>query len=284
MKVTVVIPVFNRVEVILPTLESVARQTLFDFECLIIDDGSTDHSVSVVDQYISSDSRFRLIQRNRLPKGANTCRNIGLKQARAEYILFLDSDDIIADNFLESQVEYIMNKSCDAVISRIFEFDNDIKDNLIEREIGANLNLNSYIKNQCSWITSAVLWNKKSIEKINGFDEGIMKWQDWLLNIKALSKDYCFCQNFETNVFYCIAKNIKRTSNSGHHADEFFKTRLKALNYLSNKKERKLLLYHFNVNNLKKVRSNYLTLKVLFQVTFNSKSFAFLKGYLSKDV
>lgn len=110
-KITVIIPNFNRAHVILDALESVRNQTYSNWECIIIDDGSKDESESKIKVFIEKDNRFKFIQRpfNRI-KGASTCRNIGLETASGKFIQFLDSDDVIALNKFEIQLNQLKNE------------------------------------------------------------------------------------------------------------------------------------------------------------------------------
>ena len=80
--VSIIIPTFNRAHLIGETLDSILAQTYTHWECLITDDGSTDNSIEIIQEYVTKDTRFKLFTRpaNR-PKGANACRNIGLEKA-----------------------------------------------------------------------------------------------------------------------------------------------------------------------------------------------------------
>lgn len=101
MKVSIVIPVYNVEKYVGATLRSVQNQTMTDFEAIIINDGSTDNSVKMVEPFLS-DKRFKLFSiENRGLAGA---RNEGVKHVTGEYLYFLDSDDLIAPNFLEIMV------------------------------------------------------------------------------------------------------------------------------------------------------------------------------------
>lgn len=101
MKVSIVIPVYNVEKYVGATLRSVQNQTMTDFEAIIINDGSTDNSVKMVEPFLA-DKRFKLFSiENRGLAGA---RNEGLKHVTGEYLYFLDSDDLIAPNFLEIMV------------------------------------------------------------------------------------------------------------------------------------------------------------------------------------
>jgi len=106
-KVTVIVPVYN-VEKYLPKcIESILAQTYTEFELILVDDGSTDHSGSICDAYAVKDPRINVVhQRN---KGVSTARNIGLDMAKGDYIGFVDADDYIAPDMYETMVSAIEN-------------------------------------------------------------------------------------------------------------------------------------------------------------------------------
>jgi glycosyltransferase involved in cell wall biosynthesis len=110
-KVSIIIPTYCRAHIISETLESVIAQTYTNWECIVVDDGSNDHTVEVVGDYLKKDSRFKYYVRpvERI-KGASTCRNIGLENAVGEFIQFLDSDDLISSNKLAEQIKLL--KDC----------------------------------------------------------------------------------------------------------------------------------------------------------------------------
>ena len=68
-----------------------------------MDDGSTDHSLEVIGKYVQRDPRCKLFVRDRGPKGACTCRNIGVDKSHANYLIFLDADDLLAPNCIEQR-------------------------------------------------------------------------------------------------------------------------------------------------------------------------------------
>ena len=89
--VSIITPVYNSEKYIEETLKSVIDQTFEFWEHFIIDDGSTDNSIKIVKKFSNLDKRIKLLNRNREPKGANTCRNIGVHHSKSKYIIFLDS-------------------------------------------------------------------------------------------------------------------------------------------------------------------------------------------------
>lgn len=128
MSVSIIIPAYNRAHLIGETLDSIITQSYTHWECLVVDDGSTDSTVNVVAEYAKRNSRIKLFKRPKTkPKGANACRNIGLDQARGEYVIFFDSDDLMTENHLEVKVTAIQKCDCDYVITKTqyFNFCND---------------------------------------------------------------------------------------------------------------------------------------------------------------
>ena len=95
--VSVVIPLYNKEQYISKTIDSVLTQTLQDFELIIVNDGSTDQSLKIVESY--SDSRIRIISQTN--HGLSATRNRGIKEARTELLAFLDADDLWYPTFLE---------------------------------------------------------------------------------------------------------------------------------------------------------------------------------------
>ena len=103
-KVSIVIPFFNASNTILSTLNSVKEQTYNKFECILIDDGSTDSSNLLVKKYISTDKRFKLFEQSN--QGVVSARNFGIKKSKYRYIAFLDADDIWDIDFLKESINF----------------------------------------------------------------------------------------------------------------------------------------------------------------------------------
>lgn len=100
---SIIIPLYNREELIKNSLDSVLMQTNPHWECLVVDDGSTDNSCDVVEEYAKNDPRIILLRRTEdRPKGPSACRNIGCEHAKGEYVYYLDSDDILEPHFCEN--------------------------------------------------------------------------------------------------------------------------------------------------------------------------------------
>ncbi|HEY0431904.1 MAG TPA: glycosyltransferase family A protein, partial [Pyrinomonadaceae bacterium] len=103
MRVSVIIPLYNKAPYVRRALDSIAAQTFANFEAIVVDDGSTDESAAIVAGY--SDARFRLIRQSNA--GPGTARNAGLAQARGELIAFLDADDEWLPSYLQESVNQL---------------------------------------------------------------------------------------------------------------------------------------------------------------------------------
>ncbi|ARV05498.1 hypothetical protein BTO04_01770 [Polaribacter sp. SA4-10] len=104
--VSIIIPTYNRGHLISETLDCVLKQTYKNWECIIIDDFSTDNTSKIVLEYCKIDSRFKLIKKKKGDKkGASSARNIGILKSKGSFIKFLDSDDIIDKNNVKAQYE-----------------------------------------------------------------------------------------------------------------------------------------------------------------------------------
>lgn len=106
--VTIIIPVYNAEAFLPKCIESIISQSYSNFELLLVDDCSTDNSYSICQSYSSLDSRI-LIIRNNINKGVTITRNLGLDNAKGEYILFIDNDDYIDNNYIETFINALQD-------------------------------------------------------------------------------------------------------------------------------------------------------------------------------
>ena len=99
MKFSIIVPMYNSAENIGSCIESIKNQTYSNFECLLIDDGSTDNTAMVCQKLLKDDSRIQLIRQEN--KGVSAARNNGLENASGDYLVFVDSDDTVEKELLE---------------------------------------------------------------------------------------------------------------------------------------------------------------------------------------
>lgn len=117
---SVIIPLYNTKEFISDCIDSVLNQKLKNLEIIVVDDGSTDGSLDVARMYSENFSNIKVFTQERKRQGA--ARNLGLKQARGEYVAFLDSDDLVPSDAYSSMVDTARDSSSDMVIGILQSF------------------------------------------------------------------------------------------------------------------------------------------------------------------
>lgn len=117
MKVSIIIPVYNKVKYVEECFKSIIAQKFIDFEVIVVDDGSTDGSAKICNQYAEIDNRFKVF--HIANQGVSHARNYGVRQATADYITFVDADDIISENYLENLIDIKERTKADLVITGI---------------------------------------------------------------------------------------------------------------------------------------------------------------------
>ena len=125
-KLSIIIPVYNVEPYLNKCIDSVVKQTLKDIEILCIDDGSTDNSLSILEEFREKDSRVKIIKLES-NKGPGFARNLGMKYARGEYFTFLDSDDWIDKNAYEQLYFYSKKFDLDMVMFRLINYEEETK-------------------------------------------------------------------------------------------------------------------------------------------------------------
>ncbi|WP_339266770.1 glycosyltransferase family A protein [Paenibacillus sp. FSL R5-0470] len=171
MKISVVIPMYNSNETIINTLDSIKNQTAFKYilEILVINDGSTDNSLNLVERYAEENSGMPIILIDKPNGGVSTARNIGMKEAKGEWIALLDSDD----DWLPEKIEIQMN-----TIQKHPEIDflgGDIDDKglkILWRRIKGLYKAN--VNDICIKMfpqTSVAIFKRSIFEQIGGYDE-----------------------------------------------------------------------------------------------------------------
>ncbi len=137
MKLSVIIPVFNSEKYIEECLKSLLRQKLSDseYEILCIDDGSTDHSGSILEAYEKKYRQIRVFRQEN--RGVSAARNKGLQEARGEYLSFVDGDDFLAEGVLAGLYEMAAGRELDQLMYGYQVFEDDVKET--ERKYTENI-------------------------------------------------------------------------------------------------------------------------------------------------
>lgn len=123
--ISVIIPIFNKELYIEELVSSIHKQTFTDFECIIVDDGSTDNSSYICEKASQRDKRIQVIKTENF--GVSHARNIGLNASTGDYVTFMDSDDSITENYLEILYQTIASNDSDLLVSGIITKTRDDK-------------------------------------------------------------------------------------------------------------------------------------------------------------
>lgn len=123
--ISVIIPVYNVSGYLKQCLDSVIAQTYRNLEIILVDDGSTDGSGEICDEYSRNDQRIKVIHKEN--GGLSDARNAALDIIKGEYIAFIDSDDYVSKNYIEILYNTILEYSCNLAIGSYIKFVNDVK-------------------------------------------------------------------------------------------------------------------------------------------------------------
>lgn len=221
--ISVIIPLYNKKRYIKNSVHAVLSQTYKDFELLVVDDGSTDGSVSELKNI--NDTRVRILQK--VNGGVSSARNYGIKEAKYNYVAFLDADDHWYPDHLENIVMLIRDFKEAKVFAGNFELVYPNK-----KRINYNKNLKTgYIKNYFYLIfknkkpihSSAVAVKKNVFKKVGGFDESLVMGEDIKMWYKLAKKHkIAFCSSVSASYIQKTDNNInKNTKNLPHPSKTF---------------------------------------------------------------
>jgi len=184
--VSIITPVFNRQEDIKKLVESVFLQSHSNWELILVDDGSEDESLVVAEKFAASDDRIISVKREKSPKGAPVCRNIGIEMARGRYLMFLDSDDLLSHHCLENRLNLMETHNEDDFIvtqTGIIRRDS-LKVTKLWNSLKHEDDIEAFSKLQ-GWCISSTFFKTSFIKKYR-FDENAPCLQDWEFHLGIL--------------------------------------------------------------------------------------------------
>lgn len=180
--VSIIVPVFNRERLIEETLDSIKNQTYTNWECLLVEDGSTDNTTQIIKKYIKKDIRFKLLFRpDTRKKGGNACRNYGFEKSQGNFIQWFDSDDLMHKNKILDKIEvFVNNPDIDFVVCEGIEF-LDTKENRFTKwdKITSKDPLVDHITGKVSLHTNGPLFKKSFLNDKLLFNEKLQRKQEW---------------------------------------------------------------------------------------------------------
>lgn len=176
--VSIIIPTYNRAHLIGETLDSVLAQTYQNWECIVVDDGSTDNTDEALAQYMEKDTRFRYYHRpkDRLP-GGNAARNYGFEMSRGVYIQWFDSDDIMLPDFLEKKVA-IFTPTAVLTICNGYSADANLQNRKLKTMPAITNLFKQYVLWQSGIMSPSIMFRRTFLEGKRLFDETLQRGQE----------------------------------------------------------------------------------------------------------
>lgn len=224
-KVSVIVPVYNTSEYLGQCLDSVLLQTLSDIEVICINDGSTDDSLDILQGYAMFDERLKIISQENAGPGA--ARNNGIKHAKGEYIICLDSDDFFEPEMLEKMVQKAEEDRSDIVICNFFWFNNETEqiissDKTLDEYFGKSPFKPADLGTSLLGLNYPAAWNRliktDFIRKNNiMFDEEAYCFEDNLFVIHALVLANKISMINQSFVYYRTNQHSQITSDIPNH-------------------------------------------------------------------
>lgn len=262
--VSIIMPVFNRAHLIGETLDSISTQTYTNWECIIVDDGSTDDTDTVVGKYVLKDARFKYYHRPvDRHKGANACRNYGFERSNGEYVNWFDSDDLMKKNFVSKKVFLLKHPNTDVVFCGYSKFGETLfKDTLYNVFFSGDI-IDDLITKKVVFITSTFMI-KKAVLQDKRFDESILKSQDLEFFFRLFSSNPKITISNIPEELYLIRKHSESIS---------VKTTKKGYELKSKLTVHKRILHYFIKNdNFKGAKRYFLLCMIDFRLLLSNKN------------
>jgi len=235
--VSIIIPTYNRAHLIGETLDSILAQTYQNWECIVVDDGSTDGTEMLLQSYCLKDFRFQYHHRPKdRPKGGNTCRNYGFELSKGEFVNWFDSDDMYLPEALLTIVS-TFEIDTDVVISPMARFDGETKQYIGVNTIEKAPLIPAYLVGEVAFYTDGPTWKRSFLaQQALLFDENLPIIQDWDFNLRMLYQNPNITFLKKAQIHYrvhhqSLQKKLTRLNLNMIAAD--FKTRHKHLELLA---------------------------------------------------
>lgn len=208
--VSVIMPCYNMSKYVKEAIDSIKGQTYENWECILVDDGSTDNTVDTIEKEIKGDSRFKLIRQKN--SGVGSARNTGIRNSNGVYILPLDPDDTIMPTYIAKAADCLdKNSSCALCYGKYKDFGYT---NYVQKNVWVNyeelLRHNS--------IHDSALYRRKDFDNTSGYNTDLKGYEDWEFWIRLLYKNDFVCLINEVMLNYRtkpVSRNTQANSIKG---------------------------------------------------------------------
>lgn len=244
--ISIIMPIFNRDYAIEETLDSILNQTYQDWECIIVDDGSTDKTVELIESWSLKDSRFIIFERpNYIPKGPSGCRNFAISKSKGNFIQFFDSDDIMHPEHLTKKIDVLGDN--DFSICKIKEFSDKFSKSDFGFADAKNLLktdslFKDFVTGKFPVFMVAPLWKKDSLKPYLPLREDLHILEDHELYARAFAEVKNYAVVNEYLIYYRVGHGSSTGSfysNVASGLDSFLEAKATVLG-LTNDKDVKL--------------------------------------------
>lgn len=209
------------------TIDSVKKQTFKQSEIIVVDDGSDKAEFAKIQEY-GNDVNIKIIQRVAGAKGPSACRNLGVKTAQGKFLLFLDSDDLLAPFCLQQRVAIMEeDNNIDLGIFKMLEFDKTPGDssNVYNKDISQSEWAASFIRNENPWNVTCPIWRKQFFEETGGFDEEMLFMEDPEIHLRIIHINKARIKTFYNEPADCYYRinHIDDTKKNFYHNSIFYR-------------------------------------------------------------
>ena len=208
MKISIIIPTYNREKLLHETLSSIFIDSSAPIEVIVVDDNSTDNTISMLSKYAEIEPRLQFYKKpSGLPQGPSSARNFGLTKASGDYIMFFDSDDLLDATFFKSLIAQLKATVPDVFLCKLKWFSENI--NMISGESGdfhkEDFISKGILQTHNFW-TQNMIWKKSFLEKMTThFDQSLTMSEDIEFAIRMLTQTTSW--NFSNELFVYIRRH-----------------------------------------------------------------------------
>lgn len=274
---SIIIPTYNRAHLIESTLDSVLNQTCIDFEVIIVDDGSTDHTKEVILDYINKHQWLNCFYYYKDNAERGAARNYGIERAKGKWVTFLDSDDLFYPNHLQLVYDFIIKYPDAKVIHSAYEFKTQEHKFLRSVKYPKDNNLNSALL-KGNLFSCFGMFLKSTIFDVLRFEEdrNLSGSEDWLLWLKVSAR---YTIHLQDQISGCMIQHDERSVLG--FSEEKLLSRTKALVIKLN--EDKVFFEKYGKKVIDRIHGHMLTYAALHLLLSGSKVHAvklFFKGLI----
>lgn len=228
--ISIIIPVYNSEKTLDRCITSIINQSYKNLEIIIVNDGSTDGSLEICQKYSKFDNRINTF--NQCNKGVGSSRNLGLNSCKGEYILFIDSDDLIEENYIKTLYQSAILTDADIIESgaRVI-LNNNVQIYPYEKNEKISIyNNKMYCESYLNFESNVSVWGKLFKRELIGdtrfIDLNIN--EDFIFSWSILKKTKIYCENLYTNYTYYLDKQDSLSK------QPFNKSNMSMLYYINN--------------------------------------------------